>query len=56
MQLEGQRAQPFARTYFHGTKADLRLGERVEAGFASNFGARQDARYTLLTATLDAAI
>ncbi len=50
------RATPFAQTFFHGTKADLALGDRVEAGFASNFGERAEARYVFLTSTLDAAI
>jgi len=47
---------PFAQTYFHGTKADLRVGDRIEAGFYSNYGQRKNARYIFLTATLDAAI
>ena len=42
--------------YFHGTKADLRVGDRIECGYSSNFGARQKAGYIFLTATLDAAI
>lgn len=50
------QATPFAQTYFHGTKADLRVGELIEVGFASNFGHRNNARYIFLTATLDAAI
>ena len=48
--------KPFARTYFHGTKADLKLGDFIEAGFNSNFGQRKNAKYIFLTATLDAAI
>ncbi|MBB4080414.1 hypothetical protein GGR28_003048 [Lewinella aquimaris] len=27
---------PFIQTYFHGTKADLQLGDHIEAGFNSN--------------------
>ena len=50
------RATPLAQTYFHGTKADLRVGDLIEVGFASNFGKRHAARYIFLTATLDAAI
>ena len=46
----------FSQTYFHGTKADLRLGDRIEVGFRSNFGERKGARYAFLTGTLDAAI
>lgn len=47
---------PFARTYFHGTKADLRLGDLIEVGYNSNFGQRKNAKYIFLTGTLDAAI
>lgn len=49
-------ATPFAQTYFHGTKADLKIGDLIEAGFNSNYGQRRDAKYIFLTATLDAAI
>jgi rifampin ADP-ribosylating transferase len=48
--------KPFAQTYFHGTKADLKLGDFIEAGFNSNFGQRKNAKYIFLTSTLDAAI
>jgi len=47
---------PFAQTYFHGTKADLKDGDLIETGFNSNFGQRKNAKYIFLTATLDAAI
>ena len=47
---------PFAQTYFHGTKADLHVGDLIEVGFNSNFGQRKNAKYIFLTATLDAAI
>lgn len=47
---------PFARTYFHGTKASLQTGDLVKAGFDSNFGQRKSAKYIFLSATLDAAI
>lgn len=52
----GQGPTPFAQTYFHGTKADLKVGDIIEVGFNSNFGQRKNARYIFLTATLDAAI
>lgn len=42
--------------FFHGTKADLRVGELIEAGFTSNFGAGHTANFVYLTATLDAAV
>lgn len=53
---QGQGATPFAQTYFHGTKADLKVGDLIEVGYNSNFGQRKDAKYIFLAATLDAAI
>jgi rifampin ADP-ribosylating transferase len=44
-----------ATQYFHGTKADLKVGDLLEAGRSSNFGARKKAVWVYLTATLDAA-
>ena len=55
-QLNSQSPTPFAQTYFHGTKADLKPGGIIEVGFNSNYGERKNARYIFLTATLDAAI
>ena len=46
----------FAQSFFHGTKADLKAGDLIGAGFASNYGKRNKAAYVYLTATLDAAI
>ncbi len=42
--------------FFHGTKADVRRGDRLEPGKSSNFGSGQTATFIYLTATLDAAI
>lgn len=47
---------PFAQTYFHGTKADFKLGELIEVGYTSNFGKQNKAKYIYLTATLDPAV
>jgi rifampin ADP-ribosylating transferase len=47
---------PFAQTYFHGTKADLNLGDIIKTGLSSNYGQQNKAKYIYLTATLDAAI
>lgn len=47
---------PFKQTYFHGTKADLKLGDFIKPGYNSNFGKRKNATYIFLTATLDPAI
>jgi len=46
----------FAQTYFHGTKADLKIGDLVQPGFNSNYGKQKNAKYIFLSATLDAAI
>lgn len=43
-------------TYYHGTRADLRPGDLIAAGHASNYGARKSASWVYLTGTLDAAI
>ena len=52
----GQGSTPFAQTYFHGTKANLKVGDLIEVGFNSNYGQRINAKYIFLSATLDAAI
>ena len=44
------------QTYYHGTRADLKVGELVEPGHASNYGKRKQATFVYLSATLDAAI
>ncbi len=45
-----------SQTYYHGTKADLNVGDLIEPGYASNYGQRRQARFVYLSATLDAAI
>ncbi len=47
---------PFAQTYFHGTKADLKVEDFIEVGNMSNYGQRKNVNYIFLSATLDAAI
>ena len=47
---------PFSQTYFHGTKANLNIGDLIEVGQNSNYGQQKSAKYIYLTATLDAAI
>ena len=42
--------------YFHGTKAVLAPGDRLTAGYGSNFGAGREARFVYFAATLDAAV
>ncbi len=40
---------------FHGTKADLKVGDLLEPGRRSNYGGGRTANHAYLTATLDAA-
>lgn len=47
---------PFAQTYFHGTKAEFKLGDSIKVGNSSNFGKRKNAKYIFLSSTLDAAV
>jgi rifampin ADP-ribosylating transferase len=47
---------PLKQTYFHGTKADLQLGDLIKVGYNSNFGKQKNAKYIFLTSTLDAAV
>jgi hypothetical protein len=47
---------PFSQTFFHGTKADLKIGDLIEIGLNSNYGQKKKAKYIYLTSTLDAAI
>lgn len=44
-----------AERYYHGTRADLKPGDLIEAGYTSNYGKGKKANYVYLTATLDAA-
>ena len=41
--------------FYHGTKADLKVGDLIGPGFASNYGSRRKANFVYLTATLEAA-
>ena len=55
-ETNSQGSTPFFQTFFHGTKADLKIGDSIAIGFNSNYGQRKNAMYIFLTATLDAAI
>lgn len=41
--------------YYHGTKADLKVGDLLVPGNTSNFGSRRVSKYIYFSATLDAA-
>ncbi|MDH7453924.1 NAD(+)--rifampin ADP-ribosyltransferase [Luteimonas composti] len=43
-------------TWYHGTRADLGVGDLIVPGHPSNFGSRKAARHVYMSATLDAAI
>ncbi|MBA3048619.1 NAD(+)--rifampin ADP-ribosyltransferase [Brevundimonas sp.] len=49
-------ATPFAQAFFHGTRAGLKPGDLIGAGYTSNFGSRKAAVFAYVTATLDAAV
>lgn len=49
-------ARVFAQSFFHGTKADLQLGELIVVGHRSNFTDAGALSWTYFSATLDAAI
>lgn len=44
------------RSFFHGTKAKLKHGDLIKAGYNSNYGKRAMAAYVYLSGTLNAAI
>jgi hypothetical protein len=48
------RDVPPGTTFYHGTKADLKVGDLIRPGFGSNF-AERELRHIYFTATLDAA-
>ena len=45
----------FSQTFFHGTKADLKIGDFIETGYNSNFIDRK-LKHIYLAATLNAAV
>ncbi len=47
---------PNSQQFYHGTKANLKLGDLIELGFSSNYGKNKKASFVYLTATLDAAV
>ena len=44
------------RSFFHGSKANLKPGDLISAGYNSNYGKRARAGYVYLSGTLNAAI
>ncbi|WP_421944993.1 NAD(+)--rifampin ADP-ribosyltransferase [Pedobacter sp.] len=42
--------------FYHGTKADLKIGDLIKPGFNSNYGSRNKAKFVYFSATLEASI
>jgi hypothetical protein len=42
--------------FYHGTKANLAPGDQLAPGYASNYGARRQAKFVYFAATLEAAV
>jgi len=49
-------ASMFSQSFFHGTKADLKPGDRIAVGYQSNFAEAKPLSWVYFTGTLDAAI
>ena len=49
-------SEPGSIVYYHGTKANLNMGDLIAPGYHSNYGKNKKASFVYLTATLDAAI
>jgi hypothetical protein len=44
------------KQFYHGTRADLKLGDLIGAGYISNYDMGKRASWVYLTGTLDAAV
>ena len=51
-----ETAKPFAQSFFHGTKADLKPGDEIKVGHDSNFLESGALSWAYFSATMDAAI
>jgi rifampin ADP-ribosylating transferase len=49
-------ANVFSQSFFHGTRADLKLGDLIVVGYQSNFTDVNPLSWVYFSATLDAAI
>ena len=49
-------ASAFSQSFFHGTKADLKLGDLLVVGYQSNFTDAEPLSWIYFAGTLDAAI
>lgn len=48
-------ASPFAQSFFHGTRADLKPGDLIVVGYNSNFADAAPLSWVYFSSTLDAA-
>lgn len=53
--LSETKIDSVSEQFYHGTKADLKVGDLIGAGFQSNYGNKLKANYVYFSATLDAA-
>lgn len=49
-------ASPFAQSFFHGTRADLKPGDMIVVGYRSNFTDAKHLSWVYFASTLDAAV
>ncbi len=42
--------------FYHGTRADLRVGDLIAAGYTSNYGSRRKANFVYFSALLEPAV
>src|SRR5688500_1473974 len=50
------RNDTIAAPFYHGTRAALKPGDLIEAGYSSNYGQRKKGSWVYLTGTLEAAV
>jgi rifampin ADP-ribosylating transferase len=50
-----EKIREFIQTYFHGTKADLKPGDQIVAGFGSNYVEGMQSKFAYLTSNLNVA-
>ena len=49
-------AETSALTFYHGTRAEVQMGDLIAPGYSSNYGQRKQGSWVYLTGTLDAAV
>lgn len=49
------RIKEFSQSFFHGTKANLKVGDLIVPGNESNYGERKEAKYVYFTSNLNVA-